>query len=84
MANHRHQPLRTCLVCRGKKPKKDLVRLVVDPATGAVVSDAEQSLEGRGAYACRECMPELRLNKRVQRAFRKEVKELRVQLRDNR
>lgn len=79
MASRGHLPLRTCLVCRGKRPKKDMVRLVADPEAGAVVSDAKQVMKGRGAYACRECIPELRLNKRVQRAFRHGVKELRLQ-----
>lgn len=73
-----HVPVRTCLVCMRKRPKGELVRLGFDAATGAVVPDPRQRMEGRGGYACRECFQELRFNRRVQRAFRNEARELRL------
>jgi predicted RNA-binding protein YlxR (DUF448 family) len=59
-----------------KKPKGELVRLFLDPESGLVLIDAKATMEGRGGYACRECLPDLRLNRRIQRAFRNGVKQL--------
>jgi predicted RNA-binding protein YlxR (DUF448 family) len=53
-----------------KKPKVDLIRLCLDSETGRVLADIPGRMKGRGGYACRECLPDLRLNKRIQRAFR--------------
>ena len=33
-------------------------------------------MKGRGGYACLECLPGLRLNRRIQRAFRNGAKQL--------
>ncbi|MCE5335285.1 MAG: YlxR family protein [Desulfobacteraceae bacterium] len=63
-------PVRTCLLCSKKRPRAELVRLALAPGTSSVVIDPGGSMTGRGGYACRECLPNLRLNKRVQRAFR--------------
>ena len=59
-----------------KRPKEELVRLGLDPETGRVAPDVKGRMQGRGGYACRECLPNLRLNKRIQRAFRNRAKEL--------
>ena len=69
-------PVRTCLACMRKKPKGELVRLGLDPESGRVLIDAKGTMEGRGGYACRECLPDLRLNRRIQRAFRNAAKQL--------
>lgn len=45
----RHIPVRTCLACRQKADKQDLVRLVRTPE-GAVRVDPSGRLNGRGAY----------------------------------
>lgn len=73
-------PVRTCLVCTQKRPRRELIRLVVEPATGCVVRDDRQAMRGRGGYACPECIKGLRLNKRVQRAFRGAARELRLEM----
>lgn len=54
-------PVRTCVGCRGRGHKADLVRLVV--VDGRIVTDERQVAPGRGAYLHRrqECR---------QRAFR--------------
>ena len=44
-------PIRTCIGCRGKFPKKDLLRFVQD-ATGNLQTDPTGKLPGRGAYVC--------------------------------
>jgi predicted RNA-binding protein YlxR (DUF448 family) len=59
-----------------KRPKGELVRLALDPESGCVLADITGRMEGRGGYACRECLTGLRLNKRVQRAFRNGAKNL--------
>lgn len=56
----KHTPLRTCIVCRQTRGKRELVRIVrTAPKKGdlaAVVSvqvDPTGKLAGRGAYLCR-------------------------------
>ena len=44
-------PVRTCIGCRGKFPKKDLLRFVRDTA-GKLQADPMDKLPGRGAYVC--------------------------------
>jgi predicted RNA-binding protein YlxR (DUF448 family) len=44
-------PIRTCIGCRGKLPKKDLLRFVRD-AAGDLQTDSTGKLPGRGAYVC--------------------------------
>ena len=46
-ADDRHQ-IRSCVVCKGRAPKADLLRLVL--MAGAVVWDREQVCQARGAY----------------------------------
>jgi predicted RNA-binding protein YlxR (DUF448 family) len=68
--------IRTCLVCGGKKPKAALLRVALDRKLKQIVLDRRQHMEGRGAYVCHECLPRLRFNKRVEKAFRNEAKGL--------
>jgi uncharacterized protein len=49
----RSTPERTCVGCRAKRPKPELVRIVRLPDTAGVQIDARQQLPGRGAYLCR-------------------------------
>ncbi len=44
-------PIRTCIGCRGKFPKKDLLRLGRN-AAGNLQTDSTGKLPGRGAYVC--------------------------------
>ena len=44
-------PIRTCIGCRGKFPKKNLLRFVRDTA-GNLQKDLAGKLPGRGAYVC--------------------------------
>jgi hypothetical protein len=71
-----HIAERTCLVCRCKKPKAELTRLGLDLENGRLLVDAGSRMKGRGGYACLECLPNLRLDKRLQRAFRNRVRQL--------
>ena len=55
ITRQRHTPERSCIACRGKKAKRDLIRLV--SSTGIVEIDLDGKGVGRGAYLCpiREC-----------------------------
>ena len=44
-------PIRTCIGCRDKFPKNDLLRFVQD-AVGNLQTDRMGKLPGRGAYVC--------------------------------
>lgn len=50
-------PQRTCVGCRLKKDKKELVRIVRTP-DGEICLDASGKMNGRGAYLCpkEECI----------------------------
>lgn len=56
-AKIKHTPQRSCLVCRAKTDKKDLIRIVRSP-DGEAVIDVAKKLPGRGTYICpdRECI----------------------------
>ena len=47
----RHVPQRTCFVCREKRDKRQLTRLVRTP-DGPVLVDPTGKQNGRGAYLC--------------------------------
>ena len=67
----RHAPTRTCLGCRQRRPKHDLVRLV-RLANGVVVADAHGVQPGRGAYVCAEpeCVERALRTGRLAHSFR--------------
>ncbi len=48
---NKHIPQRTCVACRQKRDKKDLIRLV-RTNDGVVEVDASARKPGRGAYLC--------------------------------
>lgn len=47
----KHVPLRSCIACHQKQPKRDLIRIVRRPE-GAIEVDPRGKLSGRGAYVC--------------------------------
>ncbi len=67
----RHVPQRTCIVCRAKKAKRDLHRMVV--ISGNIEWDKFNRLPGRGAYVCKhpDCIRGLEAMWNLQRFFRK-------------
>ncbi|HXZ98977.1 MAG TPA: YlxR family protein [Candidatus Binatia bacterium] len=68
-----HVPLRSCVGCRRKRPKQELIRLAVDPL-GTVILDAPARAPGRGAYLCRdngvECLKAARRRRSLSRSLR--------------
>ncbi len=67
----KHVPKRTCLVCKRRRPKKELFRLAT--VNNEVVCDISYRLPGRGAYVCKDkqCVSGLRIFKGLSGAFRK-------------
>ena len=53
-ARRRHVPLRSCVGCRKKNSKREMLRVVADRNNG-VAFDAGGKLSGRGAYLCLTC-----------------------------
>ncbi|MBR5152563.1 MAG: YlxR family protein [Clostridia bacterium] len=67
-------PLRMCTVCRERKEKKDLIRIVCNKETGIAI-DRKGNLSGRGAYLCRteECVSQAQKRKVLERTFSRAV-----------
>ncbi|RQW01571.1 YlxR family protein [candidate division KSB1 bacterium] len=74
MAVGSHIPLRTCIACRRKKSKFEMIRFV--QKDGNVVLDAEQRYRGRGAYTCADynCLKLAIQKKAFYRSFKSTVK----------
>lgn len=51
----RHVPLRTCIACQQRRPKRELVRIVRTPE-GNLEVDPKGKRSGRGAYLCSDRM----------------------------
>ena len=47
----KHIPQRTCIVCREKVDKRELLRIVNNPDEGVII-DSSGKKNGRGAYVC--------------------------------
>lgn len=67
-------PERTCIACREKRPKWELVRIVRTPQGGLEI-DPRGKKAGRGAYLCRrqECWEIGLKRKRLQYALKVEI-----------
>ncbi len=70
MIKQRKIPMRLCVACREKNPKKELVRVVRTPE-GDVVVDLTGKRSGRGAYIClrRECLQKALRRKCLERSL---------------
>ncbi|HEV2966632.1 MAG TPA: YlxR family protein [Candidatus Dormibacteraeota bacterium] len=71
MAKSRHEPVRTCVGCRGEAGKAALIR-VVRRAEGGAAIDPTGSAAGRGAYvhADATCIDQARKRKALDRAMK--------------
>ncbi len=72
----KHVPERTCIACRQKKPKWELVRIVRTPE-GSVEVDNRGKRTGRGTYLCKrqECWETGLNKKKLERALKSEIAE---------
>ena len=69
-------PLRTCMGCNEKKPKKELVRIVRNK-DGQIFIDKTGKAEGRGAYICDsiECLEKVIKSKRLEKVLEEKLSE---------
>ena len=67
-------PLRTCMGCNEKRPKKELVRIVKNKE-GEIFIDRTGKADGRGAYICDsvECLEKLIKSKRLEKVFESKI-----------
>lgn len=67
---------RTCIACKKKDNKQNLIRIVNSKKNGIIV-DLNQTIEGRGAYICKEkdCLDKMIKNKALSRAFKINIQE---------
>ncbi len=74
MAKKRKVPLRNCIGCQEKMPKKELIRLVRTPE-GEVVLDPGGKKPGRGAYICprEDCFQKAVKGKRIEKNLRQSI-----------
>lgn len=70
----KHIPERTCIVCREKREKRALIR-IVRTADAGVVADLSGKRNGRGAYVCHNptCWDSLLTTPVLNRALKTEV-----------
>lgn len=76
MTKTRKISLRICIGCQGKKPKKELVRIVRTPQ-GEVTVDLSGKKAGRGAYICPQsgCMKKALKGKRLEKNLQHPISE---------
>lgn len=69
-------PLRTCMGCNEKKPKKELVRIVKNKE-GQISLDKTGKANGRGAYICdcAECLEKVIKSKRLEKVLESQISE---------
>ena len=69
-------PMRQCMGCRERKPKKELVRVVRSPE-GSVSVDLRGKAPGRGAYICPspECLKKAIRSTALERNLEVEIPE---------
>ncbi len=65
---------RTCISCRKKDNKRNLLRIVKTRKLEVVI-DKEQNLEGRGAYICKDekCLNKLIKDKKLSKALKTSI-----------
>ena len=69
-------PLRTCMGCNEKKPKKELIRIVKNK-DGVISIDRTGKQEGRGAYLCDNvaCLDKVVKSKRLEKVLDSKISE---------
>ena len=67
-------PMRQCLGCRERQPKKELIRVVRSPE-GEISLDFKGKASGRGAYICHDpqCLKKAIKSKALERAFSTQI-----------
>lgn len=71
----KHVPLRSCIACREKHPKRELIRVVRTSESGIEI-DPKGKLSGRGAYLCysQQCWDAALTQRRLSQALKCQVR----------
>lgn len=74
MKKEKKQPMRSCVVCREKFIKRDLLR-IVRGTDGKIRLDPTGKLPGRGAYICRnpQCLEKFLKRPSLERVFKQQI-----------
>ena len=66
-----NKPCRMCMVCRERKPKSELFR-VIKKSSGEIDLDLTGKADGRGAYICKEgtCKEKLLKSKALNKSYK--------------
>ncbi len=74
MARKKKIPLRVCIGCQEKKPKKELIRIVRTPEDSIEV-DFKGKRSGRGTYICpkKECFQKALKGKRIEKNLQRSI-----------
>lgn len=69
-----YKPCRMCMVCRERKSKNELVR-IVRSKSGDINLDETGKADGRGAYICKskECIEKLFKSKGLNKSFKTNI-----------
>ncbi len=69
----KHIAQRSCVVCKAKTDKRDLIRLVM--ADGGLLVDPSGKRNGRGAYLCKskDCWNDASAHRQLSRALRQSL-----------
>ena len=69
-------PQRTCIGCREKKEKRELIRIVHNKE-GEINIDKSVKMQGRGAYVCDniDCLEKAIKSKSLERVFEVKIEE---------
>ncbi len=67
---------RTCIGCRAKREKQELIRIVCKK-NNEVAVDFKQNIEGRGAYICKDeaCFEKMQKKNKLKIALKKNVED---------
>jgi len=70
-------PIRKCVACGERRPKKELIRIVYDRKEESISIDKKGKLPGRGAYICpqNECLNKALKDERLSRALNVSIPE---------
>ncbi len=65
-------PIRKCVGCGERRPKKDLIRVVYNKNDKEIIIDKKGKAPGRGAYLCpdKECFKKARKTDKFSRALK--------------
>ncbi len=74
-------PIRKCIVCSARKPKKEFMVIVRppknEPNKSIRVLNGDEKKEGRGAYICKnpDCVKKARKTRRLEKIFKGKIED---------